>query len=56
MQIAAVSETQTKNTWSPLLEMLQGPALDLYPGLEPLDTFVNLPRAGSRRSRRRLAP
>lgn len=44
VQIAAVSETQTKNTWSPLLEMLQGPALDLYPGLEPLDTFVNLPR------------
>lgn len=44
VQIAAVSEAQTKNTWSPLLEMLQGPALDLYPGLEPLDTFVNLPR------------
>jgi hypothetical protein len=44
VQIAAVSETQTKNTWSPLLEMLQGPALDRYPGLEILDTFVNLPR------------
>lgn len=44
VQIAAVSETQTKNTWTPLLEMLQGPVLDEYPGLEPLDTFVNLPR------------
>jgi phage terminase large subunit-like protein len=44
VQIAAVSETQTKNTWTPLLEMLQGPVLDAYPGLEPLDTFVNLPR------------
>lgn len=44
VQIAAVSETQTKNTWAPLLEMLQGPVLDAYPGLEPLDTFVNLPR------------
>jgi hypothetical protein len=24
--------------------MLQGPVIDEYPGLEPLDTFVNLPR------------
>lgn len=44
VQIAAVSETQTKNTWTPLLEMLQGPVIDEFPGLEPLDTFVNLPR------------
>ncbi|MFD8088620.1 terminase [Streptomyces malaysiensis] len=44
VQIAAVSETQTKNTWAPLLEMLQGPVMDEFPGLEPLDTFVNLPR------------
>ncbi|MGW7597214.1 terminase [Streptomyces antimycoticus] len=44
VQIAAVSETQTKNTWAPLLEMLQGPVMDEYPSLEPLDTFVNLPR------------
>lgn len=44
VQIAAVSETQTKNTWSPLLEMLDGPAIDAYPGLEPMETFVNLPR------------
>lgn len=44
VQILAVSEKQTANTWSPLLEMVQGPVLDAYPGLEPLDTFVNLPR------------
>lgn len=44
VQVAAVAETQTKNTWGPLLEMLDGPAIDAYPGLEPLDTFVNLPR------------
>lgn len=44
VQILAVSEKQTTNTWSPLLEMTAGPVLDAYPGLEPLDTMVNLPR------------
>lgn len=45
VQLAAVSEDQTRNAWSPLLEMLrEGPAVDEYPGLEPLDTFVNLPK------------
>lgn len=44
VQVAAVSESQTKNTWTPLLEMLDGPILDAYPGLEPMETFVNLPR------------
>jgi hypothetical protein len=45
IHIAAVSEQQTGNTWSPLLEMLRnGPATDLYPGLEPMDSFVALPR------------
>jgi hypothetical protein len=44
VQIAAVSEEQTKNSWAPLLEMIRnGPVIDNYPGLEPLDTFVNLP-------------
>lgn len=43
VQVVAVSEAQTKNIWGPLLEMLQGPVIDAYPGLEPLDTFVNLP-------------
>ena len=45
VQLAAVSEDQTRNAWLPLLEMLrEGPALDAYRGLEPLETFVNLPR------------
>lgn len=46
VQIAAVSEEQVRlNTWSSLLEMLlNGPAVDEFPGLEPLDGFVNLPR------------
>jgi phage terminase large subunit-like protein len=45
VQLAAVSEDQTRNAWAPLLEMLrEGPAIDAYPGLEPMETFVNLPR------------
>ena len=45
VQLAAVSEDQTRNAWWPLLEMLrEGPAVDLYPGVEPLETFVNLPK------------
>lgn len=45
VQISAVSEDQALNCWVPLLEMLrEGPVMDTYPGLEPLDTFVNLPR------------
>lgn len=45
VQLAATSEDQTRNSWAPLLEMLrEGPAMDLYPGLEPLETFVNLPK------------
>lgn len=45
VQVTAVSETQTKNTWAPLLEMLDSSKLiEEYRGLEPLDTFVNLPR------------
>lgn len=45
IQIAAVSEQQTANTFDPLLEMLrEGPAIELYPSLEPFDSQVNLPR------------
>ncbi|MDP5182169.1 hypothetical protein QOZ88_05930 [Blastococcus sp. BMG 814] len=45
VQIAAVTEQQTRFTWQPLLEMLRdGPVVDEFPGLEPLDSFVNLPR------------
>jgi hypothetical protein len=44
IQFAAVSEDQTKNSWIPLLEMLRnGPVVDNF-DVEPLDTFVNLPR------------
>lgn len=47
VSVAAVSEAQTENSWAPLLEMLiDGPVMDNYPGLEPLDTMVNLPRRG----------
>lgn len=47
VQLAAVSEDQTRNAWMPLLEMLrEGPALDMHPGLEPMETFVNLPGRG----------
>ncbi|MEJ9078583.1 hypothetical protein WKY82_09195 [Gordonia malaquae] len=45
VHIAAVSEDQTRNTWQPLLEMLrEGPVIDNYRGLDPLDTFVVLPK------------
>lgn len=44
VQLAAVSEDQTRNAWAPLLEMLrEGPVVDEFPGLEPMETFVNLP-------------
>lgn len=44
VQFAAVSEDQTRNSWIPLLEMIRnGPVLDNF-DVEPLDTFVNLPR------------
>lgn len=44
VHVAAVSEDQTGNTWQPMVEMLSGPVLDEYPGVEPFDTVVNLPR------------
>ncbi|MFJ9740825.1 terminase [Streptomyces sp. NPDC101166] len=45
VQLAAVSEDQTRNAWAPLLEMLrEGSAIDEYRGLEVLETFVNLPK------------
>lgn len=45
IEIAAVSEDQVNtNTWSPLIDMLlNGPVMDEYPGLEPMQGFVNLP-------------
>lgn len=45
VNIAAVSEDQTANTYRSLLEMLEADVLyDDYPGLEPMGAFVNLPR------------
>ena len=44
VHLLAVSESQTANAWAPLLEMVrQGPVVDAYPGVEPMDTRVNLP-------------
>jgi len=44
VQIAAVSEDQTANTWEPVLDMCRnGPVLDAY-DIEPMETFVNVPR------------
>lgn len=44
VQLAAVSEDQTQNAYAPLLEMLRnGPVMDAYPGVEPMQSFVNLP-------------
>ena len=44
INIAAVSEDQTANTYTSLLEMLDNDDIyDDYPGLEPLGGFVNLP-------------
>lgn len=50
VNIAAVSEEQVDNTWSPMLEMLheEAPVHDHYPGLEPMETFISLPRGRGR--------
>ena len=45
VQLAAVSEEQTMNSWQPLLEMMRGgPVMDEFPGLQPFDTQIVLPR------------
>lgn len=47
VQLSAVSEDQTRNAWTPLLEMMSNPrVLEAFPGLEPMQTFVNLPGGG----------
>lgn len=43
IQVAATSEDQTRYTFDALLEMMDGPVLDNYPGTEPLGSQVNLP-------------
>lgn len=48
VQLAAASESQTKNAWSALREMLRedAPVFDNYPGIEVMGGFVNLPYVG----------
>ena len=48
VQLAAVSEDQTRNTWAPVLEMLreEAPVHDMVRGLEPMESFVALPNRG----------
>lgn len=44
VQVVAASEDQTTNTWDPLLEMARnGPIYDAY-DIEPMETFINVPR------------
>jgi hypothetical protein len=46
VQVAAVAEAQTRNTWTPLLQMCDSKALlDAY-SIDPMDTFVALPNRG----------
>ncbi|AZS11758.1 terminase large subunit [Gordonia phage Nina] len=50
VNISAVSEEQVDNTWSPMLEMLHEDAAihEHYPGLDPMETFISLPRGRGR--------
>ena len=44
VQIVAMSEDQTANTWDPCLEMARnGPVYDAYE-IDPMETFINVPR------------
>lgn len=44
IQIVAVSEDQTDNTWEPVLDMARrGPVLDNY-SIDPMETFISIPR------------
>lgn len=44
VQFAAVNEDQTRNAFDPLLEMIrQGPIMDYY-DVDPMETFVALPK------------
>lgn len=43
IQVAATSETQSRNTFSALQEMMEGPVVDNYPGVEILGDRINLP-------------
>lgn len=44
VQIVAVSEDQTANTWEPLLDMARrGPVYDEF-DIDPMETFISVPR------------
>ena len=44
VQIVAVSEDQTANTWDPCLEMARnGPIYDAY-DIDPMETFISVPK------------
>ncbi|GAA1333890.1 terminase [Brachybacterium rhamnosum] len=43
IQVAATSETQSRYTFDALLEMMEGPVIDNYRGIELLGTQVNFP-------------
>lgn len=44
VQFMAVNEDQTANAWTPLLEMVrEGSLIDEFPGVDPMETRVNLP-------------
>lgn len=43
IQVAATSETQSRNTFSALQEMMEGPVVDNYRGVEILGDRINLP-------------
>ncbi|GHP18866.1 hypothetical protein RN2511_036020 [Rhodococcus sp. NKCM2511] len=44
IQMSAVSKAQVDNSWDPLLEMLRlGPAIGNHPGLDPMESFVQVP-------------
>lgn len=49
IQVAATSEDQAGYTFDALLEMMEGPVLDNYPGTELLGEQVNLPSGVIRR-------
>lgn len=49
IQVAATSEDQAGYTFDALLEMMEGPVVDNYPGTEPLSEQINLPSGVIRR-------
>lgn len=44
VQIVAVSEDQTANTWMPCLDMCRNSPVSDHYDVEPMETFINVPR------------